>query len=328
MVGIVLMIVAAALNATASVLQRRASRQEPESAEFSLRMLLDLAQRPVWVLGILSMLAGFVLHGVSISLSRIALVQPLLVVELPFTLLLASWTFGLRMPGRDWLAIGLQTVGLVAFVACLSPTGGDPAAVPWQVWLLGLGVTVGLVVALVVVAWRGVREHRAAYLGVATGATFGLNSSLIAAVGASVAHGGSLFTTWQTYGVAVVGPVSFFLLQNALGAGNLVASQPGFTLGNPLVSVLWGLIVFGEQARGGAFLVGTAVGAILIIAGSVLLARSSLLDPDRPSRDDGDGRAPRVDPAPTAGEDIGGVPHDRRPWTRPCRRHVDFTGNP
>jgi len=275
------MIVAASLNATASVLQRRASRKEPESAEFSLRMLLDLAQRPVWLLGILTMLAGFVLHGVSISVSRIALVQPLLVVELPFTLLLASWTFRLRMSGRDWLAIGLQTVGLAAFVSCLSPTGGDPAGVPWHTWLPALGVTVGVVVVLVGLGWRGVHEHRAAYLGIATGATFGLNSSLIAAIGASVAQGGSLFTTWQTYGVAVVGPISFFLLQNALGAGNLVASQPGFTLGNPLVSVLWGLLVFGEQARGGAFLVGTAAGTLLIIIGSVLLARSPLLDPDR-----------------------------------------------
>lgn len=30
-------------------------------------MFVDLARRPVWLLGILSMLAGFVLHGVAIS---------------------------------------------------------------------------------------------------------------------------------------------------------------------------------------------------------------------------------------------------------------------
>ncbi|RCW46194.1 hypothetical protein DFQ14_102497 [Halopolyspora algeriensis] len=278
------MIVAALLNASASVLQRRATKDEPESASFSLGMVLDLARRPAWILGILAMITGFVLHGIAISLSRIALVQPLLVSELPFTLILASWMFQARIPRRDWSAIGLQSVGLAAFVGCLAPTGGDPR-VSITTWALGIGATAAGVAVLVVLGYRGRREHRAAALGVATGAAFGLNSALIAGVGAVVSHGGGLFTTWQTYGVAVLGPVSFFLLQNALQAGNLVASQPGFTLTNPLVSVAWGLAVFGEQARGGLFLVGTVAGAVLIGAGTILLARSQLLDPDAPRQE-------------------------------------------
>jgi drug/metabolite transporter (DMT)-like permease len=280
MPGVLLMIVAAALNAAASVLQRRAARDEPESRAFSLRMFLDLVRRPSWVFGILAMLSGFVLHGVSISLSRIALVQPLLVAELPLTMLLASMVFDLRISGRDWWAIGMQSVGLAAFVTCLAPSGGDPGAVPVQDWAIAAGATAAAVLVLVVLGYRARREHRAALLGVATGAAFGLNSSFIAGVGAAVSHGGGLLTTWQTYAVAVIGPLSFFLLQNALGAGNLMACQPGFTLTNPLVSVIWGLVVFGEQGRTGAFLVGTAAGAVLITAGSILLTRSPLLDPD------------------------------------------------
>lgn len=273
------MIVAALLNALASVLQRQANRGEPESAAFSLGMLVDLVRRPVWLLGILAMAAGFVLHAVAISVSRIALVQPLLVAELPFTLVLASRVFGLRIPRHDWLALGMQTVGLGAFVACLLPTGGNPAAVPVTTWGTGIGLTVAAIAVLVVIGYRGRKEHRAAALGVATGATFGLNSSLIGGVGAAVAHGSGLFTTWQTYGVVILGPVAFFLLQNALQAGNLVASQPGFTLTNPLVSVVWGLVVFGEQPRGGAFLIGVVVGGVLIGVGTVMLSRSTLLDP-------------------------------------------------
>lgn len=91
MLGIGLMIVAALLNASASVLQRRWTKTE--SAGFSLRMILDLARHPAWILGVLAMISGFLLHGVSISRSRISLVQPLLVAELPFTLILASWVF-------------------------------------------------------------------------------------------------------------------------------------------------------------------------------------------------------------------------------------------
>lgn len=273
------MIVAASLNATASVLQRRATKDEPESAGFSLGLFTDLLRRPVWLLGILSMITGFVLHGVSISLSRISLVQPLLVVELPFTLLLGSWYFGARIPRYEWAAIGMQSFGLAAFVGCLHPTGGDPAGIGGGSWAAGVALTVVGIAVLVGLGYRGRREHRAAMLGVATGAAFGLNSSLIAGVGASVSQGGGVFTTWQTYGIVVLGPLSFFLLQNALQAGNLVASQPGFTLVNPLVSVFWGLLVFGEQGRGGLFLLGTVAGVVLIAAGTIMLSRSRLLDP-------------------------------------------------
>lgn len=280
------MVISALLNASASVLQRRSAKAEPESAAFSLRMFVDLMRRPGWILGIAAMISGFLLHGISISLSRIALVQPLLVAELPFTLILASWVFRLRIPRGEWLAICLQSAGLGAFVGCLAPTGGRPDQVPITMWALAIGATVAGVAVLVLLGYRGRHEHRAALLGVATGGAFGLNSSLIAGVGAVVSHGGNLFLTWQTYGVAVVGPVSFFLLQNALSAGNLVASQPGFTLTNPLVSVAWGLAVFGEQARSGVFLVGTLIGAVLIVAGTIVLSRSHLLDPSAAGRED------------------------------------------
>lgn len=180
------------------------------------------------------------------------------------------------------MAIGLQSVGLAAFVACLIPTGGAPDAVPTSTWAIAIAVTAAGIGVLVALGYLGKHELRAALLGVATGATFGMNSSLIAGVGAAVSHGGNLFTTWQTYGVAIVGPASFFLLQNAFQAGTLVASQPGFTLTNPLVSVAWGLAVFGEQGRTGAYLIGTVAGAAMIVAGTILLSRSEILDPDQP----------------------------------------------
>ncbi|WP_295142784.1 hypothetical protein [Saccharopolyspora sp.] len=82
----------------------------------------------------------------------------------------------------------------------------------------------------------------------------------------------------------MLAPISFFLLQNSLQAGNLAASQPGFTLMNPLTSVVWGLVVFGEQSRQGVFLIGVVAGAVLIAIGTVLLARSPLLDPEATQR--------------------------------------------
>ncbi len=280
-IGIVLMLVAAACNASASVLQRKASRKEARSEQFSVHMLWELAHRRVWVLGIVTMLTGFLLHAVSVSIAPISLVQPLLVVELPLTLVIAGIAFRLPVSRRDWLAIATAAVGLGAFVGLLAPHGGTPYQVASSSWAIAIAATVAGIATLVVLGYRSADEHRAALLGVATGATFGLNSSLIAAVGAAVGHGDNLFLAWQTYGVAVIAPLSFFLLQNALAAGNLVASQPGFTLTNPVVSVAYGIALFDERTRQGAFLAGAVVGAVLIGVGTVLLARSQLLQPDR-----------------------------------------------
>ncbi len=279
MLGIGLMLVAALCNATSSVLQRRASRREPGSAEFSLGLIRDLMHQPVWLLGVATMLLGFLLHAVSISVAPIALVQPVLVVELPFTIVLAALTFHLPVGRQEWLAIGLAAAGLGALLGFLAPSGGAPQRASGLEWGMALGGALLGAAVLIVAGYRGRDEHRAALLGVATGAVFGVNSSLIAGIGASMSHGGNLFLTWQTYGVVVIGPLSFYLLQNALSAGNLVATQPGFTLTNPLVSVLIGVTIFGEQTRRGGFLVGAGIGALLIGAGVVLLSRSKLLDP-------------------------------------------------
>ncbi|PVZ06872.1 hypothetical protein C8D89_11265 [Actinomycetospora cinnamomea] len=109
-------------------------------------------------------------------------------------------------------------------------------------------------------------------------------SALIAGVGALWRHGGldMVLTSWQTYAAVVVGPTSFFLLQKALQAGSLVASQPGFTLVNPLASVLWGVLVFGEDVRDGAWLALAGVAAVVVAAAALLLLRHAE-HPQRPS---------------------------------------------
>jgi hypothetical protein len=95
----------------------------------------------------------------------------------------------------------------------------------------------------------------------------------------------------------IIGPLSFFLLQNALEAGSLVASQPGFTLTNLGVGGL-GLAVFGELGRGGIFLIGPIAGALLIAAGSILLARFTPARPVQRRRRERRGRDGRAAPRP------------------------------
>jgi hypothetical protein len=87
----------------------------------------------------------------------------------------------------------------------------------------------------------------------------------------------ALLTSWQLYGMVAAGILGMFLLQSPMNAGRLVAAQPGLTLTDPLVSILWGVLVFREQVRTGWFLVLTIVGGLVIVGAVLDLARSPLL---------------------------------------------------
>jgi hypothetical protein len=83
-----------------------------------------------------------------------------------------------------------------------------------------------------------------------------------------------VLTAWQLYAAAAVGLLAFWMDQNAVNAGRLAAAQPGITLGDPVVSIVWGLTVFQETTRGGAWLAAAGVCGAAMSVAAIVLARS------------------------------------------------------
>ncbi len=276
LLAILFSLAGAALNATASVAQRDESREESGSSASMLGRLLDLASRPIWWVGVAAMISGFACEAVALTIGQIAVVEPVMIAELPLTIIGARIFLGRHLNARAWTAMVALAVAVAVFVGALAPEGGDPASVPLHIWLIAVGITVAAAVVCLVLARRG-GGTRAAFLGIATGATFALMSALVSGVGAiySVGGLGLVMTSWQTYAAIVAGPSSFFLLQSALQAGTLVASQPGFTLVNPLVSVFWGVLVFGETTRTGLWLALSGAAAVGTVVATIALVRAT-----------------------------------------------------
>jgi drug/metabolite transporter (DMT)-like permease len=281
MLVILLVLAAAAVGALGLVLLRKATQAEPERPQFSLKLLwLLIRRRPVWAGGIATLAASFGLQAIALASGPVSRVQLVIVMELPFSLILSRIILGGRLGTREWSAIVAMTLGVTVVLLTLSPAGGDPKSVNLLTWLLGLGVTTA-VIAAVLVAGRFTRHPAlsTALAGVAAGVASGLIATLLKAVTA-VMSGGFLavVAAWQTWAFLVVGAGGFLLLQNALQAGRLVASQPGITLANPLVAGVWGVGLFHEQVRSGVWLLGAGLGTALLAAGAVLLSSSPLLE--------------------------------------------------
>ncbi|HKN97112.1 MAG TPA: DMT family transporter [Pseudonocardiaceae bacterium] len=285
-----LAVLAACANAVSSVLQRKANRSQPRQRTLNWRLLAGLLRRPVWLGGLLAVIAGFGLQAAALAFGELAAVQPVLVLELPATLALSSLVFRSRLRGREWGCALAMTVSVAVLLYLLAPSGGPVRRLPWHEWVLGLGVTVAVVLGLVGWARRGLARQPgsrpAALLGVAAGMLFGLTAALMKGTTAAFGRGvAAVVTGWQFYGMIAAGATAMFLVQMAMNTGRLIATQPGLTLADPIVALLWGVFGFHERVRGGGLVVPEIACAAVLAASVLVLARSPVLSAaDRPEQ--------------------------------------------
>jgi hypothetical protein len=274
-VSVLFALLTALCNGTASVLQRMAAATAPANKALHLSLFSYLIRRKVWLAGIGMVILAAVFQAIALATGPIALVQPIFIIELPFTLLVASKVIGRKLPRLTWWAVALVTVGLGAGLAIAAPSGGT-TDVSTRVWITALIVTAGFEAVVITFGVRAKGNVRAAAFGLAAACGYSLTAALmksaVAALSVSVV---AFFESWQLYGTAVAGVGALFLLQNALQAGSLVAVQPPLTLGDALISVSYGVTVFNENVRtGGWLLVGEIAALIAVAIGCIQLSRS------------------------------------------------------
>ena len=283
-----LAVLAACANATSSVLQRKAGRKVPRGENLSIQLILSLLHERVWFGGILAIIVGFLLQAAALGNGQLSVVEPILVLELPATLLLATKVFRSRLHRREWGAAVAMAAGLAAMLYALSPSSGHPQGIRWYAWALGIGVNLAFIAAMVAWGRRGPAGGgprsgqssalQAAVLAVGAGAGFGMTAALMKGMTSVYSQGmAALLSSWQLYAMVASGVGAMFLVQSALNAGRLVAAQPGLTLTDPIVSILWGVLVFREQVRTGWFLAVTVAGGLVMAGAVIVLGRSPLL---------------------------------------------------
>jgi hypothetical protein len=277
-----LVVVAGFSFATAAILQHRVV-----AAASSAVRLRDVTRSSVWWLGLLLATGGSVLHAGALVLAPLSIVQPVGVLAMPIAVLLAA-AHTRRKPTTGMLAgVMLSSTSVILFVmAALDQGGGFPASDGKTA--LGAGAVLMLVTASAGIGLVSAGWVRCLACAMAGGAAFGLVAALMRTASQAIAVAGIEFfsPTILAVGTAMVTATltGGWLVQQAFACGPPEVVVACLTAVDPIVAVLFGLIVLGEghpaSVAHWAVLVTAATGAIVGIAA---LAR---YHPDALSRSD------------------------------------------
>lgn len=255
--------------ALSSRLKHSASRPDAQAPTASWGWL----RNPRYLQGIVADAAGLVLQVLALRLGPLAGVQPLMICSLVFALAFES---GRRRIHEVKWAIAI-VAGLAAFTVLARTTRGAPA--------IDVDRGAAIVLAVVAVATASLCLATASRLGprsrvlllaAVAGTTYAVSAALMKSLTALAAFGvTAVLEGWQLYALIVVGGAGLILTQRAFASGPLSASLPTMAVVDPLVSVIIGIAVFGEQVRSSPMiLAGLAMIGVLLAVAVVRLSRS------------------------------------------------------
>jgi drug/metabolite transporter (DMT)-like permease len=270
-VAILFALLSAFSNATTAVLQRLASVSRSED-EKGWKGAMALVRDSRWLVGLLFMGGTFVFQAIALYYGELAVVQPILVTELIFTLALRRYWLHDTIRSRTWIAALMICVGLGAFLLAAQPQEGDRVATVGN-WVWALSIRGCVILVLLALSRRGSPARRAAILGCAAALMWAIDAAFVkAATDVFSQHGwAALLVHWPLYGVVVTGVLGTLLLQAAFAAGPLSASQPAILIVDPLASIALGVELFGERLRTSVPAITVSVIGLLIMAAGVVV---------------------------------------------------------
>ncbi len=272
LLALVLAVAAALIFGVASVADQRSTKRVKRRKALSPQIFLDLMRQPLWLASIAGTVIGFALQVLALRFGPLALVEPLLVCDLIFAVLINAY---LRHRWDSVLIGGVvaTAVGVAAFLVIARPSNGRSSVSFLVVLPLAAGLTAAVVGCLAVA--RRNDTLRPLALALACGINYGVAAFLVKLVVSDVSGGlPALLTDWPIYALAVVGPLGFLLNENAFQQGTLIAPVLAIiTVCDPLISIALADLWLNEKLSSTpAAIAGEVVALLLMVAGIVVVA--------------------------------------------------------
>lgn len=283
---VVFALAAAFCNGANVITQHSASIGAPKR-EKGLHLVRYLFRQPLWMLGWVAALGGFVFQAIALHNGQLSVVQPLLVTELVFVLLMRRMWFRQDIARAAWAAAAVVCLALGVFLAVAEPTGGNsnPATREWLSALLAFG---GAVALLTVAGMRGSPVRRTVAFALAGALAWALMAVFIKATTDTLTMFGivGMLSRWPVYALAAAALCGTLLEQAALHVGPLSVSQPLLVVINPLASIVLSIWLFDEHFTSSPARIAIAVVSFAAMAvGIIGLSRTAPqnLAPSRPA---------------------------------------------
>ncbi len=250
-----------------------------------------LVRSPGWRTGAALTVLATSLHIGALSLAPLAVVQPVGVLSLVVTVLLAGHASTGPLSAEVRWAVVAVCAGVAGFVvvSALTMTAAGPVS--------GDGVQVVVVVVLLAAAGALRTSGRARCVTVAScaAAVFGLGSSLIrAATQDLIVRGDVVAALWVAGEAAALAVCGAWLVHQAYAAGPAAVTVAATTVLDPVTAVIVGIAFGGEVLMPVPVLgIGQVALALAAVAGVLVLARS--VPDERDAR-------PERRPSPPAGD--------------------------
>ena len=266
---------AAMLYGAGNALEHRVVADTGGDGHLQVGLLRRLVRSPLWVLGMFGDVGAYGLQAAALALGTLLFVQPLLVCGLLVALPLnARWTHR-RIRPREWLAAAVLCASLATFLIEAAPSGGKSQA-SFGAWLHVGGAVAALAVAAVVVSALTRGHVRAALLGFAAGALFGLTAALTKTFVNQIQHGVPYTAShWEVYALAILSITGILFTQHGFQAASLSASLPALEASEPVIAAIVGVALLHEHLNGRTPFDNIAIGlSIVALLASVITLAS------------------------------------------------------
>jgi drug/metabolite transporter (DMT)-like permease len=286
-------------NAVSVTTQHIASTADPRHSK-GWQLVRYLFHNPLWLFGWVALGGAFLFQALALHDGLVSVVQPLLVTEIVFALLLRQFWVHQYVRPVTWGGAVLACAGLAVFIVAGEPTGGHPTPTSghWAAAIIGCLAVIGVLAAL---AQRGSPGWRAALFAIAAGVMWALVAVFIKSTTETFTEFGvaGMFAHWPVYALALGGASGTWLQQVALHVGPLRVSQPFLVIVDPVISIWLSVWLFGERFKPDAGLLAiAAAGFAVMCLGIVLLTQTAPATMQADSGPDGAGLArPGTSPA-------------------------------
>lgn len=270
---------AAFCSAVNLITQHSASITAPKR-EKGWRLARYLFRHPLWLLGWVAAAGAFAFQALALHNGPMSEVQPVLVSELVFVLLLRRMWIRQQVATAAWSSALVVCLALAVFLITAEPTGGRSIPQTSQ-WLSAGLVFCGAIAGLAALGRVGRPARRATAFAAAAALTWALEATFLkTATDALTAFGiTGMLTRWPVYALIAAGAVGNLAEQAALHVGPLSVSQPILVIVNPFASIILSVWLFGERFTDNPAKITIAVISFAVLAAGVtMLTRTSPQD--------------------------------------------------